>query len=402
MRPGHQTVNTLSASTGDTINTCLNNILSGSNSLTHLLDFNDEYSELLESISPSYYYSEDEVVLKCAANKNSCHILSLNCQSLQAKFDLIKLLLNKFHIKNSPIQIICLQETWFKNSDKIDLSMYNIEGYNLLTFDCHASSHGGLAFYIHKSWNYKLINSMLFPHWENAQIEISDPNNSQTCFTVYNVYRPPHAHVHELISFIDTFNEILLNFQNSNTNAYICGDFNINLLEFFSDIYSNEFLESIFSNGFLPSMTLPTRLSNNSSLIDNILYNNQNQLNFSCILDSSISDHQPVLINTSHSKPRTKTVHITIYNNDERSRNSFVRGIESEDIYEKLNKDIDANPNENYEILESTIVKNIRKHLGEKTVKLNKKIHKIEPWMTNAILKSVNEKNRLYKKNEEN
>lgn len=375
-----------------------NNNLSGSNSLTHLLDFNDEFSELLESIQVSYYYSEDEAVLKCTETLNSCSILSLNCQSLNSKFDYIKLLLNKFHEQNSTIQIICLQETWFKNSQKMDVSIYNIDGYNLLSFDCHASAHGGLAIYIHKNWNYKIINSMLFPHWENVHVEISSSKDPLTKFTVYNVYRPPHNHVNELTSFIDSFNEILLNFQNSNTTAYICGDFNIDLLKIQSDIHSNDFLESIFTNGFLPSMTLPTRLSNTSSLIDNILYSNQNKFNFSCILESSISDHQPVLINTFHSMPRTKISYITIYNNNNKSKDNFIRSIQNENIYDKFEKDLNNDPNKNYEILENTLVKNIQKHLGEKTVKLNKKIHKIEPWMTNSILKSVNQKNKLYKK----
>ena len=41
-------------------------------------------------------------------------------------------------------------------------------------------------------------------------------------------------------------------------------------------------------------------------------------------------------------------------------------------------------------------------HLVKKIVKLNKKKYKRDPWITFAILKSVNKKNRLYKKLKKN
>ena len=62
-------------------------------------------------------------------------------------------------------------------------------------------------------------------------------------------------------------------------------------------------LECILSSGYLPSITLPTRLSDNSTLIDNIIYNKQRHLIFAGILENQISDHQAILINTTHRPP---------------------------------------------------------------------------------------------------
>ena len=62
------------------------------NSLTHLVDFDDDYSDLTNSIKPSMRYCEDDFMSKL--NPNSCTIMSLNCQSLHAKFTQIKILLD--------------------------------------------------------------------------------------------------------------------------------------------------------------------------------------------------------------------------------------------------------------------------------------------------------------------
>ena len=60
-----------------------NSNLTNLNSLTHLLDFDDNYNDLAKSIQPSKYYSEDVFMEK--TDTNSSIIMSLNCQSLQCK-----------------------------------------------------------------------------------------------------------------------------------------------------------------------------------------------------------------------------------------------------------------------------------------------------------------------------
>ena len=59
-----------------------------------------------------------------------------------------------------------------------------------------------------------------------------------------------------------------------NRVSYICGDFNINLLEITSNKYANEYFESICLRDFFPRITLPTRIQPpHFNLIDNILTN---------------------------------------------------------------------------------------------------------------------------------
>ena len=89
-----------------------NNNLTSQNSLSHLLDFNDDFTDLTYCIQPSKYYSDGDFMSKL--NKNSCAIMSLNCQSLHAKFSQIKLDADTFAENNTLIQVLCLQETWFE------------------------------------------------------------------------------------------------------------------------------------------------------------------------------------------------------------------------------------------------------------------------------------------------
>ena len=74
-----QTINT---------NTFFENIhLTDQNSLTHLLDFDEEHSDLSNVLKTSFYYTDTEFIQEI--NTDSCTIMSLNCQSLNSKFSQI-------------------------------------------------------------------------------------------------------------------------------------------------------------------------------------------------------------------------------------------------------------------------------------------------------------------------
>ena len=75
------------------------------------------------------------------------------------------------------------------------------------------------------------------------------------------------------------------------------------------------YFDGILSSGFLPAITLPTRLSNTSSLIDKIFVSKHGNMNCAAILENKISDHQVIAINTNLAIPKPKTRYITIYPN---------------------------------------------------------------------------------------
>ena len=90
--------------------------------------------------------------------------------------------------------------------------------YQLLTKNRYVSYHGGLACYILKSWNYTIKPTLVeSQYWEEMLVEISNPDNPKSTFTVGNFYRPPHIAVAQLTSFIDYCAEKIAHFNSSKT-----------------------------------------------------------------------------------------------------------------------------------------------------------------------------------------
>ena len=242
----------------------------------------------------------------------------------------------------------------------IDIDLYQVENYHLVTKNRYASAHGGLACYRHRNWNYTVnphtVDS-LYPYtltcnslyWEELFIEITDPSNPKCKLNVGNFYRPPHTSITQLTSVIDYFTQ-KLSMLKTRKNNFACGDFNINLLSVSANEHHSSYLEEILSSGFLPTITLPTRLSKNSTLIDNIFINKQDRLNFADILNNEI-----VAVDMVFVIPQNKTCYITVFSNRNQTKQNFQNGFESKNIYEILNKEPNANPNENYSILETAI-----------------------------------------------
>ena len=123
-----------------------NGELSKSTSLTHLLNENDNMdSDNIEVIVHSPYYPEADFqnVLKL---NNTLSIMSLNCQSINAKFDEIQLFIDRINTSGS-LGILCLQESW-TNINK-DISLFELPGYTLYHQGKQSCKHGGLLVYAH-------------------------------------------------------------------------------------------------------------------------------------------------------------------------------------------------------------------------------------------------------------
>jgi hypothetical protein len=112
-----------------------------------LLDLLDSENDNDEDEAPtifqqSPYYNEDGLTEIVSFNPNSFKILSLNCQSLRAKFDQLKVYIE--YNCHSCFHAICLQETWLENDSDVDL--LQIDGYRLISKGKSASSHGAWQF----------------------------------------------------------------------------------------------------------------------------------------------------------------------------------------------------------------------------------------------------------------
>ena len=103
-----------------------------------------------------------------------------------------------------------------------------------------------------------------------------------------------------------------------------------------------------------------------------------------------------MLINTSlKTEQPPKFVKINVLNDDAvKVKNE----IKSYDTYNKLNKSPNADTNLNYDIIFNDIVSAKDKHMPTKMVKFNKYKHKKTMWITQGILRSIQYRDKLYKK----
>ena len=147
-------------------------------------------------------------------------------------------------------------------------------------------------------------------------------------------------------------------------------------------------------------MHYPTRFSiRSATLIDNFLLKFSEKYNdtSSGILFSAISDHLPyfVCLSTKNSiKQITRTIEIKP---TRESLNNFRHEISNGEMYNLLDKDIDSNPNNNYNIIHNTIQKARTRHLSTNNGKFNKHKHKKSDWITSGIIESIKFRDNLYK-----
>ena len=87
--------------------------LTEENSLVHLLDaiYSPQEENGTDIIEHSKYYDDIDFNNALQSYNSKISMLILNCQSISAKFDKLKLFLDDVNNQN-PISIICIQETW--------------------------------------------------------------------------------------------------------------------------------------------------------------------------------------------------------------------------------------------------------------------------------------------------
>ena len=85
-------------------------------------------------------------------------MLSLNCQSLSAKFDKFKSFLDDVNNQN-PISIICIQETW-GHEDIHVMDYFSLHNYTLVNANRRLTTHGGFIIYTHNV-KFKELNGEL-------------------------------------------------------------------------------------------------------------------------------------------------------------------------------------------------------------------------------------------------
>ena len=114
---------------------------------------------------------------------------------------------------------------------------------------------------------------------------------------------------------------------------------------------------------------------------------------------SKTSDHFPCLIKLEilNDKPKTpKCIQKRVIS--EAATHNFREELRSSDISSHLNANWMTDPNPGYDIFERIAVNAYEKYFPNKRIKVNKHKHKLSPWITTGLIKSIEFRDKLYKR----
>ena len=160
--------------------------MEGQKRLSLLNDINngsDDYSNDIFILNDSPYFDIEQMMQFLKNRKNMFTILSLNVQSLNAKFDEIKILVSKLNDHDLHFSALCFQETWLSQGS--DNSFFEINNYQQISQFSSCSRHGGLSIYLYDCFNF--INYLCQDNsniWEGQFIKIS----YQTAYLYWGTY----------------------------------------------------------------------------------------------------------------------------------------------------------------------------------------------------------------------
>jgi hypothetical protein len=363
----------------------LNDIGDPNTAINNDLDFEEVELHNLLNLNTTYY-TEDGFNDKFIARHKDLKIVQINCRSMRANFDKLKLFVSQTKVK---FDIIAISETWLNEYD--DLRLYHLDQYNEYFCSRQGKSGGGVALYINSDLQQrKLQDNAVANVYEYISAEIVLKNSKK--IIIGSVYRAPTT---DYSIFYEHIERIIIS-QRDKT-FYLCGDFNIDLLKISNNKSVSNFLDLMYSNGLYPLINKPTRITAHSkSIIDNIYTSELVVGNSSGIIINDISDHLPVFTVCNYACDNKYVVNDSIKKN--RVFNDFTIGklvddLSDTDWHEVFEVD---DVNFCYDSFMSVLTRKINlncpvKHSTNKNKKLNK------PWITRALLISCKRKNMLYK-----
>ena len=197
--------------------------------------------------------------------------------------------------------------------------------------------------------------------------------------------------------FLDIYlSELLQKFSKEDKTIMLMGDFNIDLLKYNHNTDSASFLDSNF---LLPYISTPSRVTTHSrTLIDNIFSNNIEDGLISGNIISTTSDHYAQFLLLKNMKIKQKET-TDIYSHDfkifdEAQFESELYNTDWKSVLEINKKDVNFSFSKFFETFNNLLQKHAPiKKLSNKDKKTMKK-----PWITKGILKSIEKKNRIYRK----
>ena len=346
----------------------------------------DPENNFFPNIKNNCYYYTEEQFNNTIKSGNKISIIHFNSRSLYANFENIKYFLSQI---TQPFSIIAVSETWMNSERAID---FELDGYELVYVNRKNKNGGGVALFVDRKFNFKVdekLSVVVDNLLECVTIEIVMERKKN--IIVSCIYRTPGSNIDLFRDWMEeNFSRI------SQKVMFICGDFNIDLLNQNKHKMTEEFINTLYSLSLYPKITRPSRITSHSaSLIDNIFTNQIDNDTVSGLLVCDISDHLPVF---------------TTYNNSHMNNQQDIklqyRRVRTEESMVKLRNDLLAQDwariykendcNKAYDEFLKIVCVFYDKNCPIKQYR-KKQNHKDNQWITKGLQNACKKKNTLYR-----
>ena len=168
---------------------------------------NDDSTEEIAQVKLSPFIDTHELREKLYTVKSNLSIVSLNAQSIRAKFNEFQIAMNEINKKHH-VSIICIQESWL--SSECCTTLFELPDYQLIAKGKYCSNHGGLLLYVHNDYSWEPITIKEdTTGWENLFIKIKHKSPGSKVNIIGNIYRVPKELLPDFHTFQEEFDEAL-------------------------------------------------------------------------------------------------------------------------------------------------------------------------------------------------
>ena len=348
------------------------------------LNFYNDFSIKCNSFNVS------EALSHLATKQSEFSLLCFNIRSLSKNFNDFKTMLAGL---NYNFHIICLTETWCQSFEIAQNSNFNIPGYKTIHQPRARGIGGGVCFFIHNSLNFKVVDKLSINDTDCESLSIEIINKDTRNIIITNMYRPPNGNYQP---FKDHLKNLLSHYENK--EIYLTGDMNLNLFNYDTNSHVRDLLNTLLQNNILPTINQATRVTKvSATCIDNIFTNaHYGSHNESGIIKTDITDHFSIFL-TTKSQLLDKNSKVCSVFKRQINNNTLAKFYNrlSELNWELLNDC--NNANDAYDLFLRMFLQQYEKAFPKTETKVKTKSIQ-SPWMTTALLKSSEKKQRLYEK----
>ena len=343
-------------------------------------DFEEDFSFVESVWADCRYYTLPEQL----GINGEFNVLHINARSVKNKIDHIYNFLMNSGVDWS---IVCVSETWLNEHTE---HLFQMDGFSMYACSRLDGVGGGTAIYVNTRLESNERIDLKNTDFEACFIEVSlQLQSKKKRVIIGSIYKPPSSNSNVFLEYLEKLLNVL---ERETCCKILAGDFNFDLNNVKKDKHSVTFSNLLLSYGFLPTISQPTRVdSNSSALLDNIFVNDMSFVAKSGVIIDDMSDHFPIF---------TSFI-FKCYTNEERRTVTIFDKTKMPELDEHIrsklaNFETITDANRACDCLINAYKTGINKL--SKTYKPSRRRTPLKPWISPAILCSINVKNKLYAK----